>query len=536
MKERCLVIPAIKKNAVIPDQLVKKLAGETLISRALNTARAVCPSEDIVVLTDSQEISLICERAGVRYSLNQSLRFASHDIVSEMRDLLVSLAATYSNALILRASCPLVTWVDIEDAYKAALKAQADMLITVKKVHQRLWNMHEDNLESLLDEEDRLYVAESRALIIVRLASLLTNQPKKRIAPYFLDERAIEIQGYQDWWICERLLQRRHIVFVVAGFPAIGMGHVFRALMLAHEISNHKITFVCTQESALAVENIALRDYPLVRQKDEPLSQTVLALNPDLVINDFLNTPLSYMQELTGNAVRCVNFEDDGPGAELASLVINALYEEASGSERVVCGPAYFCLRDEFLEARRNPLRDCVHTLLITFGGTDQNDCSRRVLNIVEPICRAYGIAVRIVAGPGYLHRAAMEEHLKVLGNPLVQFTWATNVMSRMMEGADLAICSAGRTVYELAHMRIPAIVLAHHEREARHTFARPRNGFAFAGLMQKISDAKIRNVFLAMLKQDRRARFWARQDQLNFVPNKARVINLIQSFLDSEE
>ncbi|MBO4335608.1 MAG: cytidine 5'-phosphate N-acetylneuraminic acid synthetase, partial [Desulfovibrio sp.] len=92
MKERCLVIPAIKKNAVIPDQLVKKLAGETLISRALNTARAVCPSEDIVVLTDSQEISLICERAGVRFSLNQSLRFASHDIVAEMRDLLVSLA------------------------------------------------------------------------------------------------------------------------------------------------------------------------------------------------------------------------------------------------------------------------------------------------------------------------------------------------------------------------------------------------------------------------------------------------------------
>ena len=27
MRKRCIVIPAIKKNAVIPDQLVKKLAG-----------------------------------------------------------------------------------------------------------------------------------------------------------------------------------------------------------------------------------------------------------------------------------------------------------------------------------------------------------------------------------------------------------------------------------------------------------------------------------------------------------------------------
>ena len=88
MKERCIVIPAIKKNAVIPDQLVKKLAGVTLVQRAINTARGVLPSEDIVVLTDSQEISLICERAGVGFRRNKDLRFTSLDIVSEMRVLL----------------------------------------------------------------------------------------------------------------------------------------------------------------------------------------------------------------------------------------------------------------------------------------------------------------------------------------------------------------------------------------------------------------------------------------------------------------
>ena len=39
MKERCIIIPALKKNAVIPDQLVKRLAGVTLMERALHTAR-----------------------------------------------------------------------------------------------------------------------------------------------------------------------------------------------------------------------------------------------------------------------------------------------------------------------------------------------------------------------------------------------------------------------------------------------------------------------------------------------------------------
>lgn len=533
MKERCIVIPAVKKNAVIPDQLVKKLAGVTLVERAIHTARAVLPGEDVVALTDSQEIALICERAGIRHCRNRELRFTSLDIVAEMRDLLADLASRYRHCIVLRASCPLLTWVDVEDAWKKYRDSGADSLVTVKSVRQRVWSMRGESLEMLLDDQrdEKMLLVESRALIILRL-SLLGGGGTGRTIPYFLNDRAIEIQGYQDWWICEHLLQRRHVVFVVAGWPAIGMGHVFRALMLAHEITDHRISFVCTRQSELAVESIARKDYKIVRQGGEALAETVLGLRPDLVVNDILNTDTEYMERLAAAGVRCVNFEDEGPGADRARLVVNALYEDKLSTERLRCGPDYFCLRDEFLNAERNIWRDAVKTVLITFGGTDQHDCSRRVLDIVEPVCRAYGIAVRLVAGPGYAHREEMEAHLERLGNSRITFAWATNVMSRMMEGADLAICSAGRTVYELAHMRIPAIVLAHHRREASHTFARPRNGFAFAGVMDSVGDARIRNMFLAMLKPDRRRRFWERQNALDFTANKARVVALMQDVL----
>ncbi len=547
MKERCIVIPAIKKNAVIPDQLVKRLAGVTLMERALNTARACAPGEDIVVLTDSQEISLICERAGVRHSWNRDLRFTSLDIVGEMRGLLENLSRDYEHCLILRASCPLLTWVDMEDAWRRYRESGADSLVTVRSVRQRIWRAQGDSMESLLegaggDDGERSYLVESRALIILRLALLRGDATAAggrgpwRVIPYFLDERAIEIQNYQDWWICERLLERRHVVLVVAGCPAIGMGHIFRALMLAHEITSHKITFVCTRESELAVESVARKDYRVVRQGDGELADTVLALRPDLVVNDILDTGAAYMERLRAGGVRCVNFEDEGPGAPLADLVINALYERGASTERLRCGPDYFCLRDEFLNARRNPLRPQTRTVLVTFGGTDHSDATRRVLDIIEPICRAFGIAIRVVAGPGYAHKESTEARVRELGNPLLEFTWATNVMSRMMEGADLAICSAGRTVYELAHMRVPGMVLAHHEREARHAFARPRNGFAFVGILDRVDDTRIRNVFLALLKQERRARYWERQDRLDFTANKARVVGLMQDLLEKED
>ena len=221
----------------------------------------------------------------------------------------------------------------------------------------------------------------------------------QNVMPYFLNDRAIEIQSYQDWWICEHLLQRRHVVFVVAGWPAIGMGHIYRALMLAHEITDHKITFVCTRESEMAVESIARKDYRSVRQGEEELWQTVLGLRPDLVVNDILNTDADYMQHLRSAGVRCVNFEDEGEGAGYADLVINALYPEDEASDRRLCGPDYFCLRDEFVEAKRNEFRPELKTLLITFGGTDQRNCTKRVLDIVEPYCREKGIAIRLVPG-----------------------------------------------------------------------------------------------------------------------------------------
>ncbi len=537
MKERCIVIPALKKNAVIPDQLVKRLAGVTLMERALHTARSVTAADDIIVLTDSQEIALICERAGVGVRHNPAFCFTTLNIVAEMRDLLEELAREYEHCLILRASCPLMTWVDVEDAWKRYREAGADSLVTVKSVRQRVWNVQGDTLENLLrDDGARTLVLESRALLILRSEAFLRAARTGRMAvmgktiPYFLNDRAIEIQGYQDWWICERLLLRRHVVFVVAGWPAIGMGHVFRALMLAHEITDHRITFVCTRQSELAVESIARRDYRMVRQGGEELADTVLRLRPDLVINDLLNTDPSYMARLREAGCRIVNFEDDGPGAKLAHLVINALYEH--GDPGICCGPDYFCLRDEFAGARRCTLRPEVKTLLITFGGTDAADCTLRVLKIVEPLCRRRGIAIRVVAGPGYAHRESMERHIAALGNPLIEFTWATNVMSRMMEGADMAVCAAGRTVYELAHMRVPAIVIAQHDREATHTFARENNGFLFLGVAARISDAAIDGAFRSLLDGPLRATLFARQAALDFTRNKARVVRLMLDLL----
>ena len=204
MEKRCIIIPAIKKNAVIPDQLVKKLAGVTLIERAIETARAVAQGKDIYVLTDSQEISLICERLGVQFRRNRELKFETLNIVAEMRDILNELAPLYEHCIILRASCPLITWVDVEDAWHKYIDAGMDSLVTVKSVHQRIWSVQGKNLAQLLDDDEgeREVVVESRAIIILRSEPLMRwlaegrSAKMQNVMPYFLNDRAIEIQSY----------------------------------------------------------------------------------------------------------------------------------------------------------------------------------------------------------------------------------------------------------------------------------------------------------------------------------------------------
>ena len=159
------------------------------------------------------------------------------------------------------------------------------------------------------------------------------------------------------------------------------------------------------------------------------------------------------------------------------------------------------------------------------------------LIRAIGALCRERGIAIRVVTGPGYAHRDELVRHIKALGNPLLRFEYATNIMSRMMEGVDLAICSAGRTVYELAHMHIPSIVLAQHEREARHTFARADHGFAYMGIMRKFNAGRLRKVFVELIDEpERRNVLYQRQSRIHFEKNIAKVVSGILKFLKKEK
>ena len=60
------------------------------------------------------------------------------------------------------------------------------------------------------------------------------------------------------------------------------------------------------------------------------------------------------------------------------------------------------------------------------------------------------------------------------------------------MERADIAISSQGRTMYELAYMQVPTVLIAQNERELKHEFGSLENGFVNLGINNELEDITI--------------------------------------------
>lgn len=516
MDNLLIVIPAIKKNAVIPDQLIKKLDGITLIQRGINTAKEI--TDNILIVTDSEEISLIAQRNGISFHKDVTLEINSNNILEIVNSIIKDIKG--SDILLYRANTPLIDSSILIKAYNEFLTDNNNLLVSVKNLDKQLLE-YKDNL---LNKVDKSYVKELKAFYIYD-----KTKKNSKFKPFLIDEeKSIEIEGYQDWWVCEKVLQRKRIVFNVIGSIQIGMGHIYHSLALAHEITDHEIIFVCDEKYKIAVDKIASMDYKVISAKDT--LQKILELKPNLVINDILNTDEAYIKALKEQNIKVVNFEDLGHGSKYADIVFNELYDEPqlSGSH-YLWGYNYLALRDEFYDATPHKMVTNIEEVLITFGGTDQNNLTLIALKSIVKKCKSNDIKINIVCGSAYIFKDELEKYIKNIDYKNIELTYASGVISQIMEKSQLAISSNGRTVYELADMNIPSIIISHHKRESTHSFATLEKGFINLGIVNEDISFQIREKFEKLVEdKDYRKLLFMNINKYSFRKNKQKVVNKI--------
>lgn len=462
-----LVLAPLRSDAMARLPL-RRLGAQTLVEHAVRTAVAAADHrEHVELITDSDEVALTAERLGLRVHMH-----ADPESIDAVRDALAERQGDLDPATVvvaMRAAAPMVRASDLRNIGTAASSGG--------------W-------VSSADASGQRTEAVLGAPISRWLESTAQTGDSELVG--IGDVAAFVIRTTHDWWIAERLFHRRRITVVVIGDSAVGLGHVYRASQLAHELADHDVSVVVPEPYVLAADLMADHGFRVVRSEMSTLADAVLSTTPDVVINDILNTDAHYVAHLKSAGVRVVNFEDLGPGALLADLVINDIFLETAAPPNHRNGPAYFCIRDEFLSATPRPDAAPLEEVLITFGGTDPADSTIRVAQAIGPDAMARGLRVSIVTGAGYQHLDRLKSELATWPSGRVELAAGTRRMSDYMSRADVAFSSAGRTVFELAAMRVPTIILAANEREETHTFASEANGFTYLGRADQVSNAEI--------------------------------------------
>ncbi len=478
------MVPARGGSKGIPRKNLRSLHGRPLIAYAIETALRSSYRPLVVLTSDDDEILSVGEALGATPHHRPS-ELAGDDVtldgvVYEAYRAAVERSGTAFDVVVtMQPTSPLLTTGTLDRAVAQLLEhPDLDSVLSATDDTHLRWTQHGRTFApaytARLNRQQLPPMYRETGGIFASRASVLTPADRigSRIDLILVDGgEAIDIDGAEDWALCEWHLGRRDILFVLTGDEIVGLGHAHNALAVADTLTRHRIRFLVDRGSELARATIAARNYEVHVQRREHLEDDVNELAPDLVINDLLDTTAAYIDALRASGRLVVNFEDLGPGAAHADLVINAIYPERERLPNHYFGDRYYCARPEFMVTETPPVRETVTEVLITFGGVDPNNLSDRVVRAIALIAREAGVHIAVILGLGYRHA--------VDGWPgdVVTVHRAVSNMAAHMRKADLVFTSAGRTTFEIACVGTPAIVIAQNERELTHLFATEENG-----------------------------------------------------------
>lgn len=507
-KNILIIIPARGGSKGIPRKNLRTLAGKPLIQYSIQTALNCTYVPDVYVSTDDTEIATISEKLGARIierDPNKAQDQTTLDpvIFDGYQQVLAKEGKSYDLIVTLQPTSPLLKSTSLDAALDMMIsEEEIDTIISAKDDTHLTWTKDGErfvpNYEKRVNRQylDPIF-KETGGFLITRARIIAeNNRIGENVELHLLrGGEDIDIDTYEDWSLCEFYLKRKKILFVVSGYAEIGLGHVYNTLLIANDILNHQIEFLVDNKSQLAFDKIASKNYCVHLQGEDDILDDIRRINPHVVINDRLDSSLGYVKSLCDEGYKVINFEDLGPGARLADLVVNAIYPEKQVLPRHYFGHEYFILRDEFVLTPSRPVSEHVSRVLLTFGGVDPNNYTCKVIEAIHAYCAANSIEIAVVAGFGYCRYETLEPY------PQVNIYRNSMTIAEHMNSADIVFTSAGRTTYEVASLQVPAIVLAQNERELTHFFASAEYGFLNLGLGTALSTEEVLNAFAGLVE-----------------------------------
>jgi len=494
------IIPARKGSKGIPRKNVRELGDKPLIAHAIETCRESSFIDHVALTTDSQEIEQIGRQFGVDSVVKRPAELGADDVplAPVTQHAHQSVSGDFEYVVCFQPTVPLVTTASLDEGIASIVNQDADSGIFVKDSTHHYWKQVESGYEAVsTDRKNRQQMDRivEEIGVFVTGQELISDGHRVGDSPVFYEveeHEGIDIDTYTDWILAESSLDRKEVVYRLIGNAETGTGHVFRGITIADHLFEHDIRFAVCNSEDLAIDALEESNYEYDVLEDDTAFLNYIGTNPPaVVVNDILDTTASYVETLSKLGPRVINFEDLGDGTVHADAVINALYEHSNPPANHYFGFQYFCLRNEFRYATPKSAIPSVDQIMVSFGGTDENNLTAKTLGALSKLDKP--LHIDVILGLGYTERESLEPLIESYPEQTtVTVNQDVDSMAEHMQAADLLVTSNGRTLYEAGSLNLPVISIAQNQRELRHPYAHISQGIVSLGEATYVTESNI--------------------------------------------
>jgi spore coat polysaccharide biosynthesis predicted glycosyltransferase SpsG len=271
------------------------------------------------------------------------------------------------------------------------------------------------------------------------------------------------------------------VIILTEGGNNIGFGHLTRCLSLyqAFEkrgfIPEFRVAGDDSIQGILANERYYLSDW-----LNNPGYWLDKMEGEKVVIVDSYLAPLAVYEQISNAVDRPIFLDDNCRLNYPAGIVINwSICAKDMDYPRkpnisYLLGPDYISLRKAFWKVPKKTIRKRVNSIFVTFGGDDSKNLTPRVVALLSE--NYPSVEKNVVIGSAF---SCLGE-IKRAADPKTNLIYSPDdkLMKSLMLESDVAVSSGGQTIYELARVGLPAVVVAVADNQRRSVDAWQETGF----------------------------------------------------------
>lgn len=321
------------------------------------------------------------------------------------------------------------------------------------------------------------------------------------------------------------------VTFWTEGGPSVGMGHVMRCINIAHALESEELPlhFLVNNErpvlDRLNSEALFHITYPITGRHAGHLTGGV-------VVIDTKRDVCEQVHALKDEGKKVVLIDNVSSGEADAVVMPTPIYRGGdarnllSGNEYIIIGENFRRARDGKRPGHSQPLR-----VLVTMGGSDPFNLTELAL---KGLYGVEGIEVTVVIGPAFRTGGALEEFMAGCGGRF-RFLHNVNDLAPLMKESHLAFTAMGTTVFELAYMGVPSLLIGNYESDREDLASVERLGISRSlGYQTEVDAVRIAEA-VGFFKKNRREWEEMSKRAMSLTDGKgaSRVAGLIRSLLD---